>query len=192
MRHKGLIRILLVALLVSSAGCASVISAVRENPISSDPSKRTLGSVVDDQLIETKGMVNIREAGGALETANISLTSYNGVVLMTGEAPDAQSRAQAEAIVKTLEKVKKIHNEVRIAGSASAISSLNDTWLTTKTKANLLLAEGIPGNRFKVVTDNSTLYLMGLVTRAEADAAVAKASTLSGIEKIVKVFEYLD
>lgn len=189
---KPLATATLVGLLVLTSGCATILSAAREEPIQEDPTQRTLGSVVDDQLIETKGMVNIREAGGSLTTANISLTSFNGVVLMTGEAPDSTSRAQAEGIVKALSKVKTVHNEVRIAGSASALSSVNDSWLTIKTKANLLVNESIPGHRIKVVTDNSTLYLMGLVTRAEADAAVAAASNLSGVEKIVKVFEYID
>ena len=94
--------------------------------------------------------------------------------------------------MSNIRKVRKIHNEIQISGISSALARTNDTWITTKVKAQLLTNESINGSRIKVVTDSSTVYLMGLVSTQEADTAVNITRNISGVEKIVKVFEYVN
>lgn len=173
-------------------GCSNLISAGREEPIQEDYGSRTVGSYVDDELIETKAHVNLLEAREQLQGAGISVTSFNGLVLLTGQAASEEIRQQAEQIVATVRKVRRVHNEIEISGTTSTIGSANDVWLTMKAKSQLLIDETVPGHRIKVVTENGTVYLMGLVTQAEADAAVGIVSNQGGVEKIVKIFEYIN
>jgi osmotically-inducible protein OsmY len=185
---------LLLSLLIGSlmlSGCANLISAGREEPIQEDHGNRTVGSYVDDELIETKAQVNLLEARNALQGASIGVTSFNGLVLLTGQAPSEEVRQTAEQIVSQVRKVRRIHNEVSISGTTSALATANDAWITSKAKAQLLINEAVPGHRIKVVTEAGTVYLMGLVTQSEADAAVAVVSNLGGVQRIVKIFEYI-
>lgn len=173
-------------------GCSDLISASREEPIQENPGHRTIGSYIDDEVIETLALVNLKKGSESVQASNIGVTSYNGLVLLTGQAPDEVTRTEAEQILSQLRKVRKIHNEIKISGNASTISRTNDVWLTTKVKAQLLTNETINGSRIKVVTSASTVYLMGLVSTQEADIAVDITRSISGVEKIVKVFEYVN
>jgi len=173
-------------------GCSDVISAGREEPIRENPGNRTVGSYIDDEVIETLSLVNLNKGSEAMKASNISVTSYNGLVLLTGQAPSDAARAEAEQIVSQIRKVRKIHNEVKISGVSSAIARSNDLWITTKVKAQLLTNESVDGSRIKVVTDGSTVYLMGLVSTQEADIAINIVRNITGVEKIVKVFEYVN
>lgn len=181
-----------LGLSVLISGCSDVISAGRQEPIQEDPGHRTVGSYIDDEVIETLSMVNLNKGSELMKASNISVTSYNGIVLLTGQAPSDAARQEAEQIVSQVRKVRKIHNEVKISGISSALARTNDTWLTTKVKGELLINESIDGARIKVVTDSSTLYLMGLVSQQEADRAVEIVRSIAGVEKIVKVFEYVN
>lgn len=174
------------------SGCSNLISAGREEPIPEDYGSRTVGSYVDDEVIETKANVNLLEAREQLQGTSIGVTSFNGIVLLTGQAPSEEVRSFAEQVVANVRKVRRVHNEVSVSGSSSTLTSASDIWLTLKTKGQLLVDEGVPGHRIKVVTENGTVYLMGLVSQAEADAAVGIVSGLGGVEKIVKIFEYID
>ncbi len=98
----------------------------------------------------------------------------------------------ATAQVEPLRNVRKVHNELTVAGKTTLLSRTNDSWLTTKVKSALSAAESTDATRIKVVTENGVVYLMGLLTRAEADAAVDIARDIQGIQKIVKVFEYIN
>ncbi|WP_286239718.1 BON domain-containing protein [Neptuniibacter halophilus] len=181
-----------LSLSVVISGCSDVISAGREQPIKEDPGHRTVGSYLDDEVIETLSLVNLNKGSEQMKASNISVTSYNGVVLLTGQAPSESARQEAEQIVSQVRKVRKIHNEIKISGISSTIARTNDTWLTTKVKSELLLNKSIDGSRIKVVTDSSTVYLMGLVNQQEADNAILIVRNIAGVEKIVKVFEYVN
>ena len=189
---KSLLLITGISFSVFLTGCSDVISAGRQDPIKEDPGHRTVGSYIDDEVVETLSMVNLAKGSEQMEASNISVTSYNGVVLLTGQAPNEAARSEAEQIVSQVRKVRKIHNEIKISGVSSAIARTNDTWLTTKVKAQLLTDESVDGARIKVVTDSSTVYLMGLVNTQEADTAVNIVRGIPGVEKIVKVFEYVN
>ncbi|MEM5534963.1 BON domain-containing protein [Neptuniibacter pectenicola] len=189
---KTLLLITGLSLSVIISGCSDVISVSREEPIQEDPGHRTVGSYIDDEVIETLSMVNLAKGSEQMKATNVSVTSYNGVVLLTGQAPSDAARNEAEQIVSQVRKVRKIHNEIKLSGVSSALARTNDTWLTTKVKAELLTNENVEGSRIKVVTDSSTVYLMGLVSPQEADTAISIVRGIPGVEKIVKVFEYVN
>lgn len=192
--NKGKILALLavIGLSVTLSGCSDVISAGREEPIQENPGNRTVGSYIDDEVIETLALVNLNKGSGEMSSSNISVTSYNGLVLLTGQAPSETARLEAEQIVSQIRKVRKIHNEIKISGVSSALARSNDLWITTKVKAQLLTNKDIDGSRIKVVTDSSIVYLMGLVSAQEADNAINIVRGIAGVEKIVKVFEYVN
>lgn len=181
-----------ISLSFGLSGCSDVISAGREEPIQENPGNRTVGSYIDDEVIETLSLVNLNKGSEEMKSSNISVTSYNGLVLLTGQAPSETARLEAEQIVSQIRKVRKIHNEIKISGVSSAIARSNDLWITTKVKAQLLTNKEVDGSRIKVVTDSSIVYLMGLVSAQEADRAISIVRGIAGVEKIVKVFEYVN
>lgn len=178
-------------ILLTLTGCASLISATREEPINEDQGSRTIGTYVEDEVIENKTLVNISKARSEIKNSHISVTSYNNVLLLTGQVPSEAEKNEVEQIATQTRKVKKIHNELEIAGPTSTIVRANDAYLTSRIKLQLLADENVEGGRIKVVTENSVTYLMGLVTQQEAQAAIDVVRTIPGIKKIVKVFEYI-
>ena len=182
----------LCCLIFFSASCSTILSASRSTPIQEDYGKRSFGGFIDDALIETKTKVNLNKANSTLKKAHISVTSYNGIVLLTGQVPNEDSKNLASATARKVRNVKRLHNELTIAGPISLPSRSNDSWLTSKVKAKLLASPKTKGNRIKVVTENGVVHLMGLLSHAEADLVVNKVKGTFGVQKIVKIFEYLD
>ncbi len=191
MTAKALKYISVACILGTLSGCASMVSATREEPIPEDQGSRTLGSYVEDEIIENKTLVNLSKASVTVRDAHISVTSFNGVMLLTGQVPNEATKQEAEQVAMQTRKVRKIHNELEIAGPTSTIVRANDAYLTSRVKLQLLGDIDIEGGRFKVVTENSSTYLMGLVTQKEGDKAVNSVRTVPGIRRIVKVFEYI-
>lgn len=161
-------------------------------PMSDDHGKRTIGTSIDDMRVASRAKSNIKSVNEQLRKAHIDVTSFNGVVLLTGQVPSEAARQDAERAVVGLRNVEAIHNELEVAGPTSIPSRMNDSYLSTKVKTALLTDSDTEGGRTKVVTENGVVYLMGLLTRDEADAAVAKAREVFGVQKIVKVFEYIN
>jgi osmotically-inducible protein OsmY len=191
MTAKALKFLSVACILGTLSGCASFVSATREEPIREDQGSRTLGSYVEDEIIENKTLVNLSKASETIRNAHISVTSFNGVMLLTGQVPNEAAKQEAEQVATQTRKVRKIHNELEIAGPTSAIVRANDAYLTSRVKLQLLGDIDVEGGRFKVVTENSSTYLMGLVTQKEGDKAVNSVRTVPGIRRIVKVFEYI-
>ena len=188
-------RLALVALTLalSVTGCSSVLTAARDKPIDDDRGTRTLGSKIDDSLIETKAAVNISKAHPDLaEGSHVVVTSYNGIVLLAGQTPRAELKTIAEQAAASVQRVKKVHNEIQVLAPSSLLARNNDAWLTTKIKTQMLTDSAIPGSRIKVVTENGIVYLLGLLTQAEATRATNLVQGVSGVQKIVKLFEYID
>lgn len=156
--------------------------------------RRTTGSVVEDQSIKVRirGLLNNDEELN--KQAHINITSFNGIVLLSGEAPTSAMRDRAGDIARQAEKVRRVHNEIQIAAPSALMSRSSDSWLTTKIKTSLLntKVEGFDPTRIKVVTENGTVFLLGMVTHSEADTATEKVRQSSGVQRIVKLFEYLD
>lgn len=178
--------------LLSIGGCASIISATTDEPLTIDPGKRTLGIKIDDEQIETIALVNIGKAHPQLKHAHVKVHSYNAVVLLVGEVPNAEMRQLAGATAKKISLVRQVHNELQIQASTSLLSRAGDTWLTTKIKSKLLANGQIESSRTHIVTSNKSVYLMGLVTHAEAEIITNTARHTSGVQKVVRVFEYID
>jgi osmotically-inducible protein OsmY len=114
------------------------------------------------------------------------------MLLLTGEAPDAATRAEIEKIARAVENVRGVYNEIQIAGNSSLAARANDALLTSKVKARFVDAQKFNPLHVKVVTENNVVYLMGLVKRQEANDATEIARTTAGAQKVVRVFEYLD
>ena len=181
-----------LAICVLLTGCGSFLSAVGSGPIEDDPGERTTGARMEDEAIETKGKVNVNAANERFDDAHFSITSYNGYVLVTGQVPDQELKDQASDVVRRIRGVRRIYNELEIVGNTSALVRSSDTWLTTKVKSALLAREDIEGNRVKVVTENGVVYLMGMVSRAEAERIVEVARSTGGVQKVVEIFELID
>lgn len=159
---------------------------------SDDPSHRTPGVIIDDNVLEGLVGQEIRKSDRGYKGSHIIVVSFNGLVLLAGQVPSEALREKASEVAGRLKRVRKVHNELNIGGPISMIARTNDSWLTSKVKTRLLASGAVDGTKMKVQTENSVVYLMGLTTRAKADAAIEVASQIYGIQKIVKVFEYLD
>jgi osmotically-inducible protein OsmY len=183
---------LIVAIILSSqlAACVPAVvgGAAAGGAIAAD--RRTSGFYIEDENIELKAVKYVETTLG--ENTHINVTSYNRNVLLTGEAPDEAIKANAEAFVKSIENVRTITNEITVGPKTDLSSRSNDTYLTSKVKTKFVTENQFPANYVKVITENSVVYLMGIVTAAEADAAVAIASNTDGVSKVVKVFEYMN
>ena len=153
--------------------------------------RRTLGAQAEDQEIELRGDSRIGDRLG--DKVHISVTSYNRNILLTGEAVDPASRAQAESIVREIPNVRGVVNAIQISAPSSYTSRANDSYLTSKVKARFIDNGGsFSANLVKVVTEDGVVYLLGLVNHKEADAAVEIARTTGGVQKVVRVFEYTE
>ena len=182
----------LLLFLLSLFGCGTMLKNTSSEPVSHDPGKRSLGSRIDDETIELRSMINLGAASDELKKSHIVVTSINGYVLLVGQVPTQELKDQAAAVVKEVRDVRRIYNELEIAGNTTLLTRTSDNWITTKVKSGMLLSDEIQGTRVKVTTENGVVYLLGLVTRSEAERIQAKASTYSGVERVVSLFEYID
>jgi osmotically-inducible protein OsmY len=151
--------------------------------------RRSSGTYVDDEGIEWKTLTEINNALG--DKIHVNVTSYNRNVLLTGEAFDEAAKSKAESIAKDVQNVRNVTNELAIAPASSLTARSNDSYLTSLVKAEMIKENRFPANYVKVVTENSVVYLMGMVTRKEAEDAVEIARSTDGVRKVVKVFEYV-
>lgn len=182
---------LLIAATLS--GCVAVVAGGAATGVAVAHDRRSAGTVLDDQNVEFKSAAALAADEEINEQAHVSVTSYNYAVLLTGEAPNETLRSRAESLVLQVPLVRQVYNEIMLAEPSSLSQRAADSLLTAQVKGNLLKIEGLPdfdATRVKVVTNNRTVYLFGLLTRAEADAVVAQVSATSGVSRIVKLFEY--
>jgi len=191
---RRLLVLSLVCTTLLTTACASVISTINGNDsIQEDQGSRTAGSVLDDGAIETMIAVNLNAADDELRASNIDVISFNQTVLLVGQVPTQELKNLATRVATTSNsRVKTVYNELEVAGDTSFLSRTNDAWLSTKIKSLMLVNDDVEGLRTKVVTENGVVYLMGLLTRAEADQAVDLVSKTSGVVKVVRAFEYID
>ncbi|MFU2486010.1 BON domain-containing protein [Thauera sp. WH-1] len=151
--------------------------------------RRTSGTYVEDESIEWKVSSRIRQRYG--NTVHVNVTSYNRNVLLTGEAPNETVRAELDGIVAGVEHVRGVINEVVIGPSSTLSARANDALITSNVKARFVDAQRFSAHHIKVVTEANAVFLLGIVTRAEADAAAEVARTSQGVRKVVRVFEYI-
>ena len=152
--------------------------------------RRSVGAQADDEAIELKIGNNIGTGYG--DRVHVNVTSYNGIVLLTGEVPSAELVTTITQIARTTAKVRSIHNELTVGPVSSVGSRTNDSYITSKVKARFVEANKFAPNHVKVVTERQVVYLMGLVRHDEADTAAQIAATTSGVIRVVKLFEYIN
>jgi osmotically-inducible protein OsmY len=152
--------------------------------------RRSVGAQADDEAIELKIANAVSARYG--ESVHVNATSYNGVVLLTGEVPDDATYASIGNIAVTTERVRSIHNDLAIGPLTPLSARTNDTFITSKVKARFVEANKFAASQVKVVTERGVVYLMGIVRHQEAADAGQIASTTSGVTRVITVFEYLD
>ena len=151
--------------------------------------RRTSGAQIEDEAIELKAVSRVNAVLG--ERGHVNITSYNRSVLITGEVPLEADRAKVEQTVAGVEPVRATTNELRVGFSSSISTRSNDTILTSKVKAAFLDARDLQSNAIKVVTERSTVYLLGRLTEREAVRAADVARAVSGVAKVVRVVEVI-
>jgi osmotically-inducible protein OsmY len=182
----------LILLFPFLSGCAlllatGVVSGVGAG-VAVSQDRRTGGSFVEDEGIEMRGGQRISEKFGS--NVHVNVTSFNRNVLLTGEVPSENIKKEIGGLIMAVENVRNITNEIAVAGISPFMSRSNDALITSKVKGRFMDAGKFQINHVKVVTENSVVYLLGLVKRDEAQSAVEIASSTSGVKKVVKVFEY--
>jgi osmotically-inducible protein OsmY len=170
-------------------GCIPVVAGAAGTGALIAEDRRSTGTYLDDQGIELKAGNRVSEK---YRDVHVNVTSFNRVVLLTGEAPDAAAKADIGAIVQSVAGVRMVQNEMTIGPASSLSARSNDTYITSKVKTRFIDQGKFQVNHVKVVTEASTVYLMGLVKRAEAKSATEVASTTGGVNRVVQVFEYID
>ena len=189
---KKLALLLIIISLPLLQNCTSIVNSTTSEPITTDPSKRTFGSYVDDKRLQVIIGVNIRKADSQFEKARIDVTSYNGIILLTGQVPNQNLKQLATQTASAVTNVRQVHNELAIRENSSFIDRTSDGWLATKVKAVLLGDAETKGMNAKTIVEAGTVYLMGLVTLEDSDKAANLVSNVNGVKEVVKVFEYIE
>jgi len=190
MRLYRLLAIGLLLALLTGCGPAIVIGAAAGASVAHD--RRTVGAIVDDRNIELKVGSALMGDSELREKTHINITSMNGVLLLTGEAETAELRDRVLQITRAVNGVRRVTNEMRVAEPSPISHRSLDALITSAVKSRLAVTRDFDPTRVTVITEDSTVYLMGLVTRAEGDTAADRAATIDGVQHVVKVFEYLD
>jgi osmotically-inducible protein OsmY len=189
-RH-ALGRVLVASVAISGVlgGCVAAVGGAVAGGTMMAVDRRTTGAQVDDQTIELRASNAITAALG--ERGNVSATSYNRVVLLTGQVPTEADRAKVEAAVAKVENVRAVVNELAVMPNSSVTQKSTDTLTTGKVKAAFVDAKELQVASIKVVTERGVVYLMGRVTETESNVAAQRARTVGGVQKVVKVFEVI-
>ena len=185
--------IIIIALLVSislSQGCAFMAGAAGGAAIGND--ERTTATMLEDETIENEATRLIYQDKALEKKIHVNVTSYNHIMLLTGEVVSKAVRDNVIETVRHVKNVRRVHNELTISDLASFKSRSNDTWITSRIKTQMLGTRFLKASRIKVVTENGSVYLMGLVPPEQADMAAEIARNIPGVKRVVKLFEYLD
>jgi len=170
-------------------GCAVLAGGAVVGSALSATDRRSTGTQVEDQSIELKAVSRVSGAVG--DRGHVNVTSYNRTVLITGEVASEADRLAVEKAISGIEQVRATVNELAVMGNSTLTVRSNDTYLTSRVKAAFIDAKDLQVNTLKVVTERSTVYLMGRVTEREATRAADVARGQSGVGKVVKVFELI-
>ena len=176
-----------VAGLLQGCGALMVAGAAGTALVVSD--RRTTGTYVEDESIEWKAIDRMR---GKYPGAHVNAASYNRRVLLVGQVPSEDAKKQIEASMRGIDQVKDVVNELEVAGASSLTSRGSDSLITTNVRARMVNNGVFSPTHVKVITEASTVYLMGILTQAEGEAAVNIARNTSGVSRVVKVFEYVE
>jgi len=187
-KSRSCFLLILSLLAVSLQGCIEMAAVGAGAAALGFEDRRTAGTLVEDEGIELRATNRVSERFG--DRVHVNVTSYNRSVLVTGEVPDANTKAEIGKIVQGVPSVRSLTNDLQVAGGASLSSWAGDASITGKVKARFLDSGRFSAVHVKVITEASVVYLLGIVTQSEANEAVELARTTGGVRKVVKVFEY--
>lgn len=189
---KKLLPLLMLISALSLPAClpaAFVAGATAGGAVISD--RRPIKTIVQDKKITCQALIQLNSEPKLKEQSHISVATFNGVVLLVGETATPELKCRAYELVKAVPNIRRINNEIVVGESLSTKESSADVWMTTKVKAAMLAEKGLNSTQIKVLTEDGVVYLMGLVTHHQADLAVEVARTVTGVKKVVTLFEYV-
>ena len=190
LRFASLSKLLLVAMAAATlAGCAPLVIGGAAMGALMVSDRRTSGAQIDDETIELRAALRLREQLG--DNAHVAVNSYNRQVLLTGEVPNENAKQLAEQIAVRVDNVKGVVNELAVMPATSLPQRSGDALVTGKVRASFVDDKDLSANAFKVVTERGTVYLMGRVTQREAERATQITRTIAGVQRVVRVFEFL-
>jgi len=191
-RSNGKRLLAICGTLVLLSGCASTLSKVTDKPFQESQAEPTIGTSVDDMKMETLIAANIKKAHPQLDSAHVNVHSFNRVVLLTGEVPNEEMKNLAGDTARAYRGAREVYNELQVRTNTGMLARSNDSWLATKVRTRLVAEKGLNTRGIEVVVEDSVVYLMGKTTRRDANLMGTIASRIGGVQRVVKVFEYLD
>ena len=194
--HTMLRTTIAITLLISTAllvqGCGGLVVAGAAVGAVAASDMRPAKVMMDDKIIEMTATDKIYSDRELQTRVHINPYSYNYVVLLTGEALSQDLKNKAVDIVRHIKDVRRVHNEIRVADLTSFESRAKDSWISSKIKTNMLGTKNFDATKVEVITENRTVFLMGFVTEAQGTRAAEIARQVEGVEKVVKLFEYVE
>lgn len=188
---KRILSLILIA--CSLQGCIFVIgAAIGAAAAAGVYDHRSVEYTLRDVKTTNQIVDKIRSYPMLRDNCHIEVTVFNGIVLLTGQTPTEDARQQAEDLAKNTDNVDKVYNQLTIEGPTSSLTRTSDSWITTKVRSLMLANKNLKSSSIKVVTENGVIYLMGIVSHSQADISVDIARQVSGVQKVVKVFQYDD
>ncbi len=179
---------LIVMAILCLSGCLNMATTGAEAVYN----RRSLQKNFTDQYITMQAYQSLYMKTDQFKDTNISISTYNGEVLLAGQVPHRWQKEKAERLIKQIPDVKRVYNLVIIQSPSSTLTKVSDTWITTKVKTKLLASNDLDATKVKVVTENGVVYLMGILLPEEADAAVDLARNTDGVQSVVKIFSYVN
>jgi osmotically-inducible protein OsmY len=189
MLSKKLLITLSTVVLLQGCVAAAVVGIVGGASAATD--ERSIGTQMDDQKIEFEAYAKLSKQKALGDNTNLQVISVNGSVLVIGQAPNTYLRDLAIKTINEVDQVIQLHNQIRISNTTSITTKSNDIWLTSKVKTALFGSDNLDATNIKVVTENGEVFLMGLITEAQANEAVDIARNVSGVNRVFKIFEYI-
>ncbi len=187
---KNLAMILTATFILQGCVALGLGGAAVATKVGTDP--RTIGSQVDDETLELKVYDAITKDEQIKAEGRVVVVSYSGRVLLLGQVPEESLKEVATGLAKGVENIGDVYNEMRVGSPISLTQKTQDSWITTKIKSDMLLNSAVKTTDIKVITENKEVFLLGNVTQDQGTAAAEVARKVSGVEKVVKVFKYLN
>lgn len=178
--------------LIVISGCVSILDATSRGPIQNDPGKRSFGEMLNDKRLNTIIAVNIKKADGKLNKSNIKVTTYNAVVLLTGQVLSAELRELAAKTARDVHKVRQVYNELEIMPNISFAQRASDRWLDTKIDTKLFASKQAQSHRVKIIVENSVVYIMGILDEEQTQLITDIIRNTKGVAKVVRAIEYIE
>jgi osmotically-inducible protein OsmY len=178
-----------ISLTLLLQACAAAVVAGGASAVTSASDRRTLGSQIDDSSIVVKAERALEGNKTLEEQAHINVNSYNGILLLTGQAPNQNLVESASQLVRGIQGIKDVQNQIRVGNPISFTTRSRDSWITTRVKSLLVADKEISALNIKVITESGEVFLMGLVSSSEADKAVEISRHVNGVSRVIKAFE---